>query len=44
MSYAGKWDYTINTTKSKSDGRKLMMPHQQEAVNALNAYYDLSGN
>ena len=43
MSYAGKWDYTINTTKSKGDGRKLMMPHQQEAVNALNDYYDLSG-
>lgn len=44
MSYAGKWDYTINTTKSKGDGRKLMMPHQQEAVNALNDYYDLSGS
>ena len=43
MSYAGKWDYTINTTKSTGDGRKLMMPHQQEAVDALNAYFDLSG-
>ena len=43
MSYAGKWDYTILTTKSKADGRKLMMPHQQEAVDALNKYFDLSG-
>ena len=43
MSYAGKWAITINTTKSRTDGRKLMMPHQQNAVDALNEYYDMSG-
>lgn len=44
MGYAGKWARIIDTTRSITDGRKLMMPHQQNAVDALNKYYDLSGN
>lgn len=33
----------INIEASKRDNRALIMPHQQDAVDALNTYFDLSG-
>jgi superfamily II DNA or RNA helicase len=37
------WSDPINIRKSQADSRTLIMPHQDDAVKALNQYYDLSG-
>ena len=37
------WTDSIDITASKQDNRELIMPHQQEAVDALNDYFDLTG-
>ena len=37
------WTDTIDIHQSQADSRTLIMPHQDEAVKALNQYYELSG-
>jgi hypothetical protein len=34
----------INIISSEADSRSLIMPHQQEAVDALNQYFNTSDN
>ena len=43
MGYAGKWEVVIDTKASQADGRKPLMPYQQEAIDRLNAFFDLTG-
>jgi len=42
MGYENKWSITIDTQTSKADGR-MPLPYQQDAIDHLNAYFDLSG-
>ena len=35
-------DTVIDIMASRKDSRELIMPHQQEAVDALNVYFDLT--
>ena len=43
MGYAGKWEVVIDTKASQADGRKPLMPYQQEAIDRLKAFFDLTG-
>lgn len=43
MSVENRWTVCVDTTQSEADGRKPLMPYQQEAIDSLDDYFDLSG-